>query len=1306
MRFYNVLFFSVLFFITVIKLKAQTLHNSSCPSISTDFVLDWGSETYTAGSLSQTINNIDGSGYNATFTVSGATGTLTTEGGVNTPGITNSLSGGASALHFSSTGLTSTENIIVDISFSPPVAGNIAFDVYNIIDAGTPGSKITVYAITADGNFIIPSFTDNGNPSWNLDGPGVIDGDASSTAGTNDQAGIQFSSFNQVTNVFVEFSRCIGCGNSANTEFAIGDIDFCLVPDTDQDGVSDPVDDDTDGDGISDAIEKCPSNTPYTFDWSDYSWTGATTQTINSFSMPDGTDVTFAAISNGASLQSIDINQDRVSGFGANEEVWEILSDQLNNNQSVDISMSFSQALSDVSFTITDVDEAAGDFTDSVIVVGYFSGFVVFPTLTASGVDVAITNNTAVGQGPENDITGNQANVLVQFDTPIDSITVFYSNGESAPASPGDQAIGFYDISYIGDCGSVDTDGDGVADYLDIDADNDGIVDYIEMQTSSGTPVQPSGTDSDGDGIDNNFETVIIPVDTDGDGIPDFKDKDSDDDGDLDLLEGWDSDNDGIANTLPSGIDADGDGLDDSFDNIDLLTPGNSLTNMTNNGETSNDFYNLDGGTAERDWREDTDIDNDGIQDYADVDDDNDGILDVDEAPFGNDPNGDADGDGIPNWADTNNDGTGGDGSATSYIDSNGDGIPDVFDIDNDGIPNHHDLDADNDGIPDIIEAGGIDANNDGIADNLADSDNDGLVNIYDTGGTLLGKPDLDGDGLPNHIDLDADNDGIQDIIEAGGIDANNDGTVDGAFIDGDEDGWSNIYDSDNGGTAIIYLSNDTDGIYDFLDLDSDNDGITDIIEAGGIDANGDGYSDEITDSDNDGWVNTFDSDDGGTVLDDPDTDNDGLVNRFDLDSDNDGIKDIIEGGGIDADGNGIQDDLTDADNDGYADLIDPLVGNQYSKTGDCSGAVVNYNHEISYSVSTSNASGNVSLTFCLTGDYGNNNEDIIITDEDGGSIQFDRSDSDNPSYSDCDPTPMCITRTISQTDWNNWNDDGVITFIFTPDGNVSGCASNSCLGAVTAIVPMGTNGTAIANPDTDLDGVRDAIDIDSDGDGIVDFIEWQVSSNSPVTHSGNDADGDGIDDNFDFNNSITDTDGDGTPDFRDTDSDNDGELDLLEGWDIDDDGVADTSPAGSDSDNDGLDDNFDFVSRTAGNAETSNVTNGGQNAVDDFPNADQIDTPELDWREDDDTDGDGIYDGVDIDDDNDGILDINEGCGTVIEINLDLDQDENETTYTLEDPNGIVISSGGTYAGGEDLIAVSVQATNSGTYTFTIFDS
>ncbi len=53
-------------------------------------------------------------------------------------------------------------------------------------------------------------------------------------------------------------------------------------------------------------------------------------------------------------------------------------------------------------------------------------------------------------------------------------------------------------------------------------------------------------------------------------------------------------------------------------------------------------------------------------------------------------------------------------------------------DSDGDGIPNSQDLDSDNDGIFDILEAGGIDANNDGLADNYSDSDGDGLHDNYD----------------------------------------------------------------------------------------------------------------------------------------------------------------------------------------------------------------------------------------------------------------------------------------------------------------------------------------------------------------------------------------------------------------------------------------------------------------------------------------------------------------------------------------------------------------------------------------------
>ncbi|KGL58802.1 hypothetical protein PHEL85_3072 [Polaribacter sp. Hel1_85] len=126
-----------------------------------------------------------------------------------------------------------------------------------------------------------------------------------------------------------------------------------------------------------------------------------------------------------------------------------------------------------------------------------------------------------------------------------------------------------------------------------------------------------------------------------------------------------------------------------------------------------------------------TDKDGDSIPDMDDIDDDNDGILDTLESN-GNNPDGDEDGDGIPNFKD-NTDGTLGNGSpGTDYTDTNNDGIPDVYDFDDDGISNHLDLDADNDGIYDILEAGGTDSNNNGVADDLSDLDSDGLVDIYD----------------------------------------------------------------------------------------------------------------------------------------------------------------------------------------------------------------------------------------------------------------------------------------------------------------------------------------------------------------------------------------------------------------------------------------------------------------------------------------------------------------------------------------------------------------------------------------------
>ena len=82
-----------------------------------------------------------------------------------------------------------------------------------------------------------------------------------------------------------------------------------------------------------------------------------------------------------------------------------------------------------------------------------------------------------------------------------------------------------------------------------------------------------------------------------------------------------------------------------------------------------------------------------------------------------------------------------------------------------------------------------------------------------------------------NRLDLDADDDGIADIIaEAGGIDIDNNGRAI-PNVDTDADGWADDLDDENGGTALPVADYDNDGLKNYLDIDSDNDGITDNVE-------------------------------------------------------------------------------------------------------------------------------------------------------------------------------------------------------------------------------------------------------------------------------------------------------------------------------------------------------------------------------------------------------------------------------------------------------------------------------------------
>ena len=204
-------------------------------------------------------------------------------------------------------------------------------------------------------------------------------------------------------------------------------------------------------------------------------------------------------------------------------------------------------------------------------------------------------------------------------------------------------------------------------------------------------------------------------------------------------------------------------------------------------------------------------LDGDGVADDVDIDDDNDGILDTVELA-GFDPDGDADNDGVPDYIDP---------QFPGFTDSNGDGVDDRFDFDLDGIINSFDLDSDNDGIPDNIEAQPTTvADGFTLPNNDAGPGNNGLDSAY-TGG--INPQNSDGEGNPDYLDLDSDNGGGNDTVEAGLDDT-------GGTLDTDRDGLLDQFE--NGTPNDGYNINDT--ITDPFDRYPDQDG--DVDSGGDVD--------------------------------------------------------------------------------------------------------------------------------------------------------------------------------------------------------------------------------------------------------------------------------------------------------------------------------------------------------------------------------------------------------------------------------------------------------------------------------------
>jgi gliding motility-associated-like protein len=466
---------------------------------------------------------------------------------------------------------------------------------------------------------------------------------------------------------------------------------------------------------------------------------------------------------------------------------------------------------------------------------------------------------------------------------------------------------------------TCDTDGDGIINSLDLDSDNDGITDAKE---SNGTDANGDGRIDgavDSDGIPVSANGGLTPPDTDTDGSPNPYDLDSDNDGLFDVKEanGIDANNDGKidggidANGIPTAAnggltppDTDGDGapdyrdLDSDNDGIsDADEKGPSATPRDTDGDGTPDYRDLDSdndGISDADEKGPTatprDTDGDGVPDYRDLDSDNDGISDADEKGPTATPR-DTDGDGVPDYRD---------------LDSDNDGISDADekgpsatprDTDGDGVPDYRDLDSDNDGISDADEKGTSatprDTDGDGVPDYRdLDSDNDGISDADEKGPSATPR-DTDGDGVPDYRDLDSDNDGISDAEEKGPNatprDTDGDGVPDYRDLDSDNDG---ISDADEKGTGATPKDTDGDGIPDFRDLDADNDGIADSVDNCPLVAN-------PNQSDND---------------------KDGLGDDCDPDDDNDGVFDTVDNCPLIANAN-----QADRDRDGQGDVCDTI---------------------------------------------------------------------------------------------------------------------------------------------------------------------------------------------------------------------------------------------------------------------------------------------------------------------------------------------------------------------------------------------
>mgnify|MGYP000411443009 CR=1 FL=1 len=653
-------------------------------------------------------------------------------------------------------------------------------------------------------------------------------------------------------------------------------------------------------------------------------------------------------------------------------------------------------------------------------------------------------------------------------------------------------------------------------------------------------------------------------------------------------------------------------------------------------------------------------------------DSDGDGVPDTDEQAQGTNPYDsgsflDSDGDGVPDYIE-NQQGTN-PSNAASFLDSDGDGVPNYVEQRQGTNPAYVSsyLDSDGDGVPDYVEQRqGTDPRN---AASFRDTDRGGISDYVENRQSTnpLVAPD---------VLQDADGDGIPDYLE--GFDPMN---------------------------PVASADRDGDGIPDYLDNDSDGDGIPDVTERT-HDTDGDGVPDfqEMLDGTNPTNPSSFKDSDGDGVPDFVEIaqGTDPFNATSSRDSDGDGVPDYVETRQGSNPNNPAS--SRDTDGDGIPDYVETRQGTNPNISGDVvadsdGDSIPNYIE--GYNTQNSNASrdsdGDGTADYLDLDSDGDTILDItertVDTDADG-VMNYRDLDSDNDGILDIEEKSVDLDSdgignyldldTDDDSIFDAWEARDEFTYHrdYNSDGRItleSGAFLDVNGNGLFDLLERRLGGVPIIPHDTDRDRTPDFMDKDSDGDDIPDFIERiaDLDRDRLANYRDGDADGDGVGDAFE---KWSDMDNDALPNFLDTDSDGDGIPDAWEGaercWTC-------TDADKIDDNGDGWDDRIQFSGfkpkDTDGDGAWDFLDTDSDNdcipdAVEGLNDVDHDGALNFrDWDSDNDkipdnieavscgkpadSDGDGQRDFEDFDSDNDGMLDAFE-AGAIPTKPQDFDQD------------------------------------------------